>query len=105
MLRVRVRFPVIQPAIAALPLLVLGDAFKEMYSPKIGPQCRRYVNLCICELPQQEVAKPHLAASAYHKIRIRQRTRVEMACDLIFVDLQMLNATVACGLFDHRTKG
>src|SRR6266852_377150 len=104
MLWIRMRFPVIQPAIAPLPLLVFGDTFKQMHSPKIWPQCRRHVNLGICQLPQQEVAKPHLAAGAHHKIRIRQRTRIEMACDRIFVDFEMINATIAGGVLNNRAK-
>src|ERR1035438_10492843 len=68
----RVPVTVVQPAIAPLALLVFRDALEQVQPAKIRPQSRGHVDLCVSELPQQEVAQPHLTGRAADKIWILQ---------------------------------
>ncbi len=93
-LSVRMRIPVVQPAVAPLPLLILGNRLQQMHATEIRPQSRRHINLGIGQLPKQKVAQPHLARSAHHQIGIGQVPRIKMLADHFFVNVQMLDAAV-----------
>src|SRR4029078_7716992 len=67
-----------EATIAPFALLVFLDAFQQMYSAKFGPKGGSHVNICVCQLPQQEIAQAHLAAGAYYQIWIGQVFGVEM---------------------------
>src|SRR5579884_505877 len=69
---------VAEPAVAALALLIFGQAFEQVDATEIRPQRRRYVNFRVRQLPQEEVAEAHLAAGADHKIGVGKMARVEM---------------------------
>ena len=62
------------------------------------------MNLCVGQLPQQEIAQAHLAAGAYYQIWIGQVFGVEMPGYCFFVDSQMLNAAVPGGRVYHCLK-
>src|SRR6266849_1343466 len=101
---VRVPVPVVQSTVAPLALLVLCNAFEQLQAAEIRPQRWRDINLGISQLPQQKIAQPHLAAGAYHQIRVRQGPRVKMAADRLFVNVQMLNAPVLRRSVNHGTE-
>ena len=88
------RVVLVQSPVAALALLVLGDALEQMMTTEIRPERGRDVNLGVCQLPQQEVAEPHFAAGADDEIGIGKMAGVEVLRDCIFVNLEVLNAAV-----------
>src|SRR5450631_363604 len=45
-------------------LLVFRDALEQVQPAKIRPQSWGHVDFCVSELPQQEVAQPHLTGRA-----------------------------------------
>src|SRR5579864_2230531 len=96
---------VIQPAVAALTLLIFGDAFEQMHTAKIRPQRGSHVNFSICELPKQEVTQAHLAGSSHHQIRVGKMAGVEMASYGVLIDLQMIEAAILGGCVHDRTEG
>ena len=69
---------IIQPAIAPIPFLIVGDTFKQVRSTKLGPQRGRHINFRVSKLPKQKIAQPHLAAGSDHQIRIRKMRRIKM---------------------------
>ena len=60
-------------------MLVLGDGGSEMRLVKIRPVDLTEVQLCIRDLPQQEVADPLLSAGADQQIGIGKTGRVQVA--------------------------
>jgi hypothetical protein len=53
-----------QAAIPPFAFLVFGNPFEQMHAAKLRPQRGRYVNFRVCQLPQEKIAEPHLAAGA-----------------------------------------
>src|SRR5436309_7832993 len=67
----------LDPAVAAIPLLV-GDYGLEQVAPaEIGPQRVGHPDLGIRDLPEQEIADAHFAARPDQQIRIGLARRVE----------------------------
>src|ERR1700686_2960156 len=98
------RIPMVQPAIAPLPLLILGNGFEQMYTAEVGPQRWRHVNLGVSQLPKQKVAEPHLTRGAYYQIRIRQVARIKVLADHFFINVEVLDAAILRGRMHHRAE-
>src|ERR1700751_2653629 len=86
---------VVQPAVTALALLVLRNALEQVMAAEIRPQRGCDIDLCVGQLPEQEVAEPHLPAGAHDQVRVRQVPGVEMAADCFLIYLQMLYPAIA----------
>ena len=86
-------------AVAALPLLELGDGLEEVARAEVGPEDRRHVDLGVGDLPEEVVRDAHLAARADEEVGVGQTGRVETRLDRGLVDLLGLEAS---GLHLHR---
>jgi len=74
-------------AVAAIALLVGDDGFEEMTAAKIRPERVGHPDFRIGDLPQQEVAHPHLAARADKEIRIGLAGRIEKVGEVLLVEV------------------
>src|SRR6185312_9290999 len=95
---------IIESAITAVTLLIIGNAFEQVHAAELRPQCRRDVNFRISQLPKQKIAQPHLAAGANYKIGVGQVAGVEMPRNCLLVDLQMLDSAIVGGRVQHGLK-
>src|SRR5579883_2468235 len=75
-----------QAAIPPFALLIIRERSVKFSAAKIRPECFRYINLRIGDLPKQEVADAQLAAGADQQIRIRQPGGVKVFADNFFID-------------------
>src|SRR5437867_13246031 len=67
----------LDPAVAAVALLVRDNRVEQIAPAEIGPQRLGDPNLGVGDLPEEEVADAHLAARADQQIRIRLAGGVE----------------------------
>ena len=86
-----------EAAVAAFPLLEFRNAFQQLQASEVGPQCLRHVDLGVGELPEQEVAEPHLAAGANHQVRIGQMACLEVPRNGFFIHVQVTQPAIASG--------
>src|SRR5208337_1126135 len=80
---------------AALALLERFYGLQQLGAAKVGPEGLGDVDLGVGDLPQQEIAQPHLAAGANDQVELGQAVRIEMVCDALLVHLQMFQAAIS----------
>src|SRR5690348_601798 len=56
---------VIEAAVAALALLIFRNALEKVKAAKIRPESCGHIDLGIGQLPEEEIAEPHLARRAH----------------------------------------
>src|SRR6185312_2721229 len=88
------RWRIVESAVTAIALLIIGNTFKQVHAAEFGPQSRRHINFGVSQLPEKEVAQPHLAAGTDHEIRVGQMAGVEMPRNRFLVDFQVLYAAI-----------
>src|SRR5215468_12377073 len=69
-------------AIAPVALLEFHKRLQQPRAVEIGPERFRHEDLRVRNLPQQEIAYPHLAAGPDQQIRIGQPARIKVALDI-----------------------
>ncbi len=77
-----------QPSVAALAILEIQERLEQARPRKIGPERFRYVHFRIRDLPKQEVAHAHFAASSNQKIGVRQSGGIQMIGDRLLVRME-----------------
>src|SRR5882757_7570163 len=73
----------VNPAISPLSPLKIHQRLQQPRPIKIRPQRLRHKNLRIRNLPQQEIAHPHLPARPDQQIRVRQIRRIKVPRKLL----------------------
>src|SRR5262249_57085806 len=63
---------------ASLALLEERERLQELALAEVGPQRFGHVHLGVGELPEEEVAEPHLAARPDEEVRVRDAARAEV---------------------------
>jgi len=53
------------------------------------------MDLGVRQLPEQEIAQPHLAAGAHHQVRIGQVLRIQVAADRFLIHMQVIDPAIA----------
>src|SRR5262245_20917764 len=93
----------LDPAVTAVALLVREDRLEQMTLPEVAPQRLGDPDLCVGDLPEQEIAHSHFAARPNEQIGIWLTGGIEEARKARFVELFSANALGQrpfCGLDD-----
>src|SRR6185312_13045638 len=91
--------------VAALAALKLDHGAQQVGAAEVGPKHRGDPNLGIGDLPKQEVAEPHFPAGADDQVGIGQRSGIEMALQVAFGDLQLIETALGAGFVHQRLAG
>src|SRR5205814_5846136 len=96
---------VVESPVPPLALLIFRNALQQMHASEIRPQRCSHINLCVSQLPKQEVAEPHLPRGSDDQVRIGQVARVEMPRNHVLIDAQMIEPTILRSRVQHRAEG
>ena len=77
----------LQPADSPVPRGIIADGRVQQGLVELRPEKLRHPDLGIADLPQQEIAHPHLLGRANQQVRLGHAGRVKMGGNRLLADL------------------